>query len=147
LKTYETERLELRPLEGGEWELLRDYLLRNREFLREWEPARGESYYARESFVRQLSEGEAARENRTGLTLFLFNRGEGRPIGSASLSNIIYGPFLSCFLGYRLDAGETNRGKVIEIAFGEEGLSRKYLRINGVWEDHIHYVLLNGETG
>jgi len=27
--------------------------------------------------------------------------------------------------------------------FREEGLARRYLKINGVWEDHIHFVLLN----
>ena len=27
--------------------------------------------------------------------------------------------------------------------FVREGISRKYLRINGVWEDHVHYVILN----
>ena len=30
-----------------------------------------------------------------------------------------------------------------KLGFVEEGLARKYLKINGVWEDHIHYVLLN----
>ena len=24
-----------------------------------------------------------------------------------------------------------------------EGISKKYLKINGIWEDHLHYVLLN----
>jgi ribosomal-protein-alanine N-acetyltransferase len=34
--------------------------------------------------------------------------------------------------------------RVVEKAgFVEEGLARAYLRINGVWEDHIHYVILN----
>ena len=27
--------------------------------------------------------------------------------------------------------------------FTAEGISKKYLKINGIWEDHIHYVLLN----
>ena len=27
--------------------------------------------------------------------------------------------------------------------FKEEGIARKYLKINGVWEDHLHLVLLN----
>ncbi|MBN2259696.1 MAG: GNAT family N-acetyltransferase [Clostridiales bacterium] len=27
--------------------------------------------------------------------------------------------------------------------FINEGLSKKYLKINGVWEDHFHYVILN----
>ena len=34
--------------------------------------------------------------------------------------------------------------KVTEkLGFVNEGLSRRYLKINGVWEDHIHMVLLN----
>ncbi|KNF08661.1 acetyltransferase [Gottschalkia purinilytica] len=30
-----------------------------------------------------------------------------------------------------------------KLGFYNEGLARKYLKINGVWEDHIHMVLLN----
>jgi ribosomal-protein-alanine N-acetyltransferase len=30
-----------------------------------------------------------------------------------------------------------------KLGFAEEGSSPKYLKINGMWEDHIHYVLLN----
>lgn len=34
--------------------------------------------------------------------------------------------------------------KVVEkLGFYNEGLAKKYLKINGVWEDHIHMVLLN----
>lgn len=36
--------------------------------------------------------------------------------------------------------------RVVEkLNFRNEGLSSKYLKINGVWEDHIHMVLLNEE--
>ena len=31
------------------------------------------------------------------------------------------------------------------LGFQLEGLSRQYLKINGRWEDHLHYVLLAGE--
>ena len=36
-----------------------------------------------------------------------------------------------------------SRRVVSKLGFAEEGLARKYLKIHGVWEDHIHYVLLN----
>jgi ribosomal-protein-alanine N-acetyltransferase len=37
--------------------------------------------------------------------------------------------------------------RVVEKAdFVEEGRARKYLNINGVWEDHLHDVLLNTEV-
>lgn len=38
-----------------------------------------------------------------------------------------------------------SRRVVIKVGFIEEGMSRKYLKINGVWEDHLHYVLLNSD--
>jgi ribosomal-protein-alanine N-acetyltransferase len=36
-----------------------------------------------------------------------------------------------------------SRRVVEKLGFTLEGMSRKYLRINGVWEDHLHYALLN----
>ncbi len=36
--------------------------------------------------------------------------------------------------------------KVVQkLGFQKEGLARKYLKINGVWEDHIHYSLIKDE--
>jgi [ribosomal protein S5]-alanine N-acetyltransferase len=32
---------------------------------------------------------------------------------------------------------------VRKLGFREEGLAKDYLKINGIWEDHIHMVLLN----
>jgi ribosomal-protein-alanine N-acetyltransferase len=88
------------------------------------------------------------------------------------------GNFKSCFLGYKLDKDEINKGymteairetvqimfdehglhrvevniiprnarslKVMEkLKFEREGFSKKYLEINGVWEDHIHFATYN----
>ena len=39
-----------------------------------------------------------------------------------------------------------SRRAAAKAGFVEEGLSRKYLKINGVWEDHIHMVRLDGEN-
>jgi ribosomal-protein-alanine N-acetyltransferase len=36
-----------------------------------------------------------------------------------------------------------SRRVVEKLGFVDEGLAHKYLKIAGVWEDHIHYVLLN----
>jgi ribosomal-protein-alanine N-acetyltransferase len=49
---------------------------------------------------------------------------------------------------HRLEANVIPRNKasirvVEKLGFTSEGLSKKYLQINGVWEDHMHYVLLN----
>jgi len=36
-----------------------------------------------------------------------------------------------------------SRAVLDRCGFDEEGASREYLRINGRWEDHLHYVILN----
>ncbi|NQT61112.1 MAG: GNAT family N-acetyltransferase [Bacteroidetes bacterium] len=38
-----------------------------------------------------------------------------------------------------------SRAVAEKLGFKSEGISEKYLRIAGKWEDHIHYVLLKGE--
>lgn len=41
---------------------------------------------------------------------------------------------------------ESSLRVVKKLGFYNEGLSYKYLKINGKWEDHIHMVLLNGKV-
>lgn len=177
-RIIETQRLILKTLEEQRAALVLDYFLGNREFLEEWEPERGEEFYTeefqREELLREQAEMEAGRM----LRLWIFKAGEDRIIGSVNFGGIVRGAFLSCFLGYRLDKDETEKGYITEairagigLMFGEyglhrieanimprnkrslrvaeklgfynEGYAKKYLNINGVWEDHIHMVLLN----
>lgn len=42
-----------------------------------------------------------------------------------------------------MPSNDRSRKLVERLGFINEGISKKYLKINGKWEDHIHYVLLN----
>lgn len=176
-----TTRLVLQSSDRSMDRQVLDYMLRNREFLREWDPARLPDFYTLEK-QREMLEGDLDQTEFGQLAKFwIYKREElWRIIGSISLSNIVRGAFQSCHLGYRLDRDEVNKGfmsealaRVIRYAFEElrlhrieanimprnaaslkvvrklgfesEGLARKYLRINGKWEDHLHMVLLNEE--
>jgi ribosomal-protein-alanine N-acetyltransferase len=178
MNKYETDRLILRQLKVKESNQLSDYLQRNKSFLQEWEPLRDENYYLKESIKKAIKNENKSSKNKTGLSLYIFNKGEDKIIGNVSLTNIVYGVFQSCYLGYKLDESEINQGKMTEalkklteiafeeyklhrieanilpknirsltvvkkLGFIEEGLSKKYLKINGKWEDHLHFVLLN----
>lgn len=179
---YETERLVLKVLDGGAAPLLADFFSRNRSFLEKWEPAREAEFYTRAGQERCLAADlEEFRQGRL-LRLWIFKNGqEDRVIGSVAFNHIVRGAFLSCYLGYRLDAAETGRGYAAEainrgvaLMFGEyglhrieanvmpgnvpslrvleklgfrsEGLARRYLKINGRWQDHLHMVLLSDEA-
>lgn len=52
---------------------------------------------------------------------------------------------------HRIEANIIPRNKrsirtVEKAGFEYEGISKKYLKINGVWEDHIHMVILNEDV-
>ncbi|MBN2898452.1 MAG: GNAT family N-acetyltransferase [Clostridia bacterium] len=175
---YETERLTLRTINISDLELFKDYLIRNQAFLSEWEPEREDDYYSDVNILDLIENEIASNLEGSGLRLHISLKGEERIIGSIALSNIVRGPFQSCFIGYKLDQDEINKGymtealkKIIDIAFKEfklhrieanimpknqrsikvvtkagfeyEGLSKRYLKINGIWEDHAHYTILN----
>ena len=176
---YKTDRLILKTLDGTYAPLVLDYVLRNKDFLEKWETEKNENYftlnYQKMSLKRDLDNFKLEKS----LKFWIFKKNnKKRIIGSISLDNIIRGPFQSCFLGYKLDKDELNKGymteaveKIVEIAFNNyglhrieanimprniasirvveklgfynEGLAKKYIFLNGKWEDHIHMVLLN----
>ena len=177
-RIIETKRLILKTLDRQDAPLVLDYLLRNKEFLEEWEPLRREGFYTEEFQRKELSREQGEMEAGRMLKLWISMKGEERIIGSLTFGSIVRGAFQSCFLGYRLDKDELNRGYMteafrvgIDLMFGEyglhrieanimpankrslrvaqklgfhdEGYAKKYLNINGVWEDHIHMVLIN----
>lgn len=175
----ETKRLLLRPAHSNLAEKVLDYYLRNREFLRPFEPEREPEFYTMECQAEALRKQQEAAAKEDSCCFYIFAREQPETaLGSIALNNIVRGCFQSCFLGYRLDEKNQRRGymteavaavtdyafrelklhrveanvmprnkaslRVLEKAgYREEGLARKYLKINGVWEDHIHMVRLN----
>lgn len=178
MKCYETERLYLKTVTISDLKRFQAFLLNIRTFLSPWEPLRDDSYYSEEAILQRIEQELLLDSQEKQLSLYLTRKGEERIIGNVTLSNIVRGPFQSCFLGYKLDEEATGHGymreavaKVVEIAFNDlhlhrieanimprnkrslqvvkkngfffEGASKNYLKINGKWEDHAHYVLLN----
>lgn len=179
--TIETERLILRTLKAEDDGIFYDYLMRNYDFFKPWSPEYDNQYRNKDTFKARI--GYLVKEEIEGRTIkfALFKKEDSsKIIGTIVLSNIVRGPFLSCYLGYRIDGEENGKGyatesigKVVEYAFSSlklhrveaniiprnkasirvveklgfncEGLSHKYLKINGVWEDHLHYVKINDD--
>lgn len=132
VRVYETERLELKVLDKSYAELVLDYYLRNKLFLDEWEPVKNEEFYTKQYHEEQLTKDLVNIENGNSLRLWIFKKEDNsRTIGSIAFNNIVRGVFLSCFLGYKLDEDEINKGymteaakKGIDIMFNDFGLHR-----------------------
>ncbi len=107
-----TDRLIVRELTARRAGRVADFLRRNRRFHTPWEPTRLPAFFT-VGFQRRILR-LSYRDHRNVL-LFLFLRNEpDRVIGSVTLSNIVRGSFLSCFLGYRLDESCIGQGLMRE---------------------------------
>lgn len=173
---YETDRLWLKILKPNYCRQVLDYYKRNHNFLQEWEPQRPKDFYTLSYQKRQLSYEYRMFKERKLIRFWILKKEDNKLIGNICLSNIIMGNFRSCYMGYKLDCDEINKGymteaikKVVEIMFNEyglhrievnvmprnirslkvmkklnfeeEGYSRRYLEINGKWEDHVHFAI------
>lgn len=185
----ETPRLCLRMPTEAMLPAISDYFLRNRLFLEPWTPRARAAFYSEAFQLQKLQQEREQIVQKRLFKLFVFEKTDlkstlasksQRAIGQISLSNIVWGGFRSCFLGYSVDATVNGQGiasealtatrhfafaqlklhrleanimprnqasiRVVEkLGFVCEGLSPKYLKINGVWEDHLHYVSRNLE--
>ena len=139
-KVYETERLILKTLDKSYTDLVIDYYLRNKDFLAEWETVKQKEFYEKHYQEKQLENELSDIESKRSLRLWIFKKLSGsmtydttgeKIIGSVAFNNIVWGAFLSCHLGYKLDKDEINKGymteaikKGIDIIFNEYGLHR-----------------------
>lgn len=175
----ETERLRLKSVEANDAGAFYNFLMKNYDFFKPWSPEYPPDYKSVEFHLKRIESLEKDEREGRGIKFAVYKKEEdSRIIGSVALSNIVKGPFLSCYLGYRFDENENGKGyaaesvkSVIDYAFENlklhrveaniipqnkasikvaeklgfvyEGTSKKYLQINSVWEDHMHYVILN----
>ena len=174
--SYQTDRLYLKILKPNYGHEVLEYYKRNHCFLKEWEPKRPKNFYTLSYQKKQLSYDYNMFKENKSVRFWIIKKEDNKLIGNICLSNIIMGNFKSCFMGYKLDKDEINKGfmteaisEVVQIMFDDfglhrievnvvprnerslkvmkklnfeqEGFSKRYLEINGKWEDHVHFAI------
>ncbi len=176
----ETKRLMLKMPNPRQAAKVADYYKRNAEFLEKWEPKRNEEFYSLKYHFFDLKNQKDRFCNDEEYRFWIFKKDTWDLIGSVTINCIIWGNFKSCFMSYKLDAAEVNKGYVTEacekvlnfvfeiaglhrveinmvtgnyasirvaekLGFAKEGMSPKFLEINGEWMDHYRYAKINEE--
>ena len=121
--------IKIQALTPGDAEEVLDYHLRNREFLRRFEPSRDEAFYTLDSQKRTLTESYKQFLKGTGVNFGIYK--SNKLIGKIRISNIVMGVFKNAFIGYSLDEKQQGKGYmkeavklVVEYAFEELELHR-----------------------
>ena len=150
-------------------------------FLSAWSPRVSPAFYTLAFQQKKIRSEQQLLKERKGLRFWIFSREDTQHhsvLGQIHFSNIVWGGFRSCYLGYSMAESANSKGlmtealsvaiayifqhwqlhrleanimprnhasiRVVEkLGFVNEGRSTHYLKINGQWEDHDHYVLRN----
>ena len=175
----QSENLDLHILDQSWSGEVLDYHVQNRAFFSFWNPIPRPRFWTQKFQEAKLKEDREALLSKRQVKFWLFEQDDPPTIiGHINYSNLVWGGFLSCFLGYSISQKHNGKGyateavsrsvkfmfeqahlhrieaniiprnkasiRVVEKAgFEYEGRSTKYLKINGTWEDHLHYVVRN----
>jgi ribosomal-protein-alanine N-acetyltransferase len=126
------DRFELRLADESDVPQLLSYRRENAGYLEPFEPLRTADHFTEVFWLRQVESDRQQFQAGQAVRLFLFEPGQGAPVvGSVSFSNIVRGPFQSCFLGYALAERQQGRGLMsealrlgIDYMFGDMNLHR-----------------------
>lgn len=168
----QTERATLEILPPVDARLMLEYYLENDEHLRCWEPKRNKEFLTLKNWEKLLQYNIELYQSGSALRFSALNKERTKVIGTCNFSNIVYGAFQACNLGYSITKPLQGTGLMVEIIssgikymfdemsihrimanyiprnhrsgallkrlnFEQEGLAKKYLKINGKWQDHI----------
>jgi ribosomal-protein-alanine N-acetyltransferase len=110
-----TPRLSLRTQGADDAQMVADFLVRNRTFLKAWSPLTREEFFTEAYQRERLEREEKLTEAKSQLHLFLFLKEQpGLVIGELNFSNIVWGVFQSCHLGYNVDEHYEGKGYMRE---------------------------------
>lgn len=111
----ETDRLQLKRLDYRDSVFVLDYFTRNKEFLKVWEATKPCEFYTIPYIERMLNSEAMLYCDGRLVKFYIFKKDDdSKVIGTVALNEIVRGCFQSCFLGYRLDENEINKGYMTE---------------------------------
>lgn len=110
--TLKGQRIEVKILTPEDSEDVLNYYLRNREYLKPFEPAREESFYTLQNQKMSLMESYKQFLNGTSLSMGIYK--DNTFIGKIKVSDIVIGTFKSAIIGYSIDEEKQGKGYMKE---------------------------------
>jgi [ribosomal protein S5]-alanine N-acetyltransferase len=172
----ETQRCILQLAEPAHAELILQYQLNNRIHLAPWEPVRAAEYFTLAYWQQQLtcqpsnelrfvalnsaqSEiiglanftnicGGAFQACHLGYSIAETHQGQGymREILTATINYLFQQHKLHRIMANYLPSNQRSAALLTRLGFVQEGLAKSYLKIAGVWQDHVLSSKINEES-
>lgn len=118
-------------------ELLQSYLLNNRLRLAPFEPQRSDSYFELESIAQRIAQQITEQNNRQALYLIIHLKGSNNVIATVNFTNMVFGVFQACHLGFSIDKHYEGQGLMAEILAAALEFVRREYGLHRVMANHL----------
>jgi [ribosomal protein S5]-alanine N-acetyltransferase len=133
-----TPRCLLRQPREADAQATLDYMLRNRERFAPTDPPKPEDFYTLERNRRYAHDAAAQFEAKTAFRFNVFLRGGGSDlVAHINFTQVFYGPFRSCSLGYSIDAAHEGKGLMTEGVSAAIGWAFSEAKLHRVQAGHL----------
>ncbi|MGE6650269.1 GNAT family N-acetyltransferase [Shewanella colwelliana] len=110
-----TPNMIISVLKPDDLTLLVKYQNENRKHFAKWEPTRSLDYYSAEETRKRINTNLQSFKLGTSVSLVAFNKAKTEIIALCTFSNIVYGVFQACNLGYSISEREQGKGLMFEM--------------------------------
>lgn len=125
------EQVYIRPMKQTDAMALFEMRTRNQDFFQTYEPLRAKLVMTLEDYQARIEDDLQHWHEQTGYTFGVFLQETDELVGRVSLSNITYGAWKNCTIGYSMDQRQNGRGYtteavslVVDFALTDGGLHR-----------------------
>ncbi|KEO81562.1 GNAT family N-acetyltransferase [Tumebacillus flagellatus] len=108
------ERVYIRPMKRSDAAALYEVRTRNLDFFQTYEPIRAKLVLSLEDYQARIEDDILHWQEQTGYTFGVFLRETDEFVGRVSLSNIVYGAWKNCTIGYFMDQRHNGKGYTTE---------------------------------
>lgn len=106
------ERIKLKIITPEDTEDVLDYHIRNRDYLRPFDPLRKEDFFTIEAQIKDIEKSYSDYLDKKAYNFGIFK--DEKFIGKIRISSIVYGVFHNAFIGYSIDKEEQRKGYMKE---------------------------------
>lgn len=127
----EKNHLTIRAIQSSDAALYSDYYSRNLAHFKPWSPIVSADYHNHEQWQQRIDEYLEKQRTGTAAYFVLLDENDDKIVAHCTLSQIFYGPFRACYMGYGIDQNYQGKGlmpalcqHVIDYAFNTLKLHR-----------------------
>lgn len=127
----------IRPLEIGDHELLSDYYQRNYAFFKPWSPRSSVQYHGVNEWKIRIRECLNKQQAGTAANFILLDDSQESILAHCNLSQIFYGPFKACYMGYGVDECNEGKGLVYQSCLHTINYAFKTLKLHRIMANYM----------